>query len=259
VARGTGEREVREPLTVAAAQPAGTPYDVAANARAHAAAVRAARARVVVFPELSLTGYHFDAPAVPTDDPALAPLVEACAETGTLALAGAPVGPDSADTDADSADTGADSAATDVFIGLLAVDGRGATVAYRKIWLGDEEAQHFRAGPDPAVVEVDGWRLGLAVCKDTGVAAHAVATAALGIDAYVSSVVKRAEDAHVMAERAHRIATAHGVWVAAAVSAGPTGEGYDRTAGGSGIWRPDGSAVARAGAEPGEIARAVLC
>ncbi|MBY8850513.1 hypothetical protein [Saccharothrix longispora] len=47
---------------------------------AHAEAVRAARARVVVFPELSLTGYHFDAPVVSPDAPA--PLVAACAETG---------------------------------------------------------------------------------------------------------------------------------------------------------------------------------
>ena len=58
----------------------------AANARAHAAAVRAAGARVVVFPELSLTGYHLDAPTVPHDDPRLAPIVDACADTRSLAL-----------------------------------------------------------------------------------------------------------------------------------------------------------------------------
>ncbi|WP_376768576.1 nitrilase-related carbon-nitrogen hydrolase, partial [Pseudonocardia pini] len=52
-------------LAVAAAQPACVARDVAANARGHAEAVRAAGARVVVFPELSLTGYELDAPAVP--------------------------------------------------------------------------------------------------------------------------------------------------------------------------------------------------
>ena len=55
---------MREPLTIAVAQPLSMPYDVAANALAHAAAVRAAGARVVVFPELSLTGYELDAPAI---------------------------------------------------------------------------------------------------------------------------------------------------------------------------------------------------
>ena len=57
-----GGAETRTPLRLAVAQPPCVPLDVAANARAHAAAVRAAGARVVVFPELSLTGYELDAP-----------------------------------------------------------------------------------------------------------------------------------------------------------------------------------------------------
>ena len=40
---------MRTPLSVAVAQPLCVPYDVAANAATHAAAVRAAAARVVVF------------------------------------------------------------------------------------------------------------------------------------------------------------------------------------------------------------------
>jgi predicted amidohydrolase len=52
---------MREALAVAAAQPPCASYDVAGNAAHHAAAVRAAGARVVVFPELSLTGYELAA------------------------------------------------------------------------------------------------------------------------------------------------------------------------------------------------------
>ena len=55
---------MREPLRVAVAQPLCVPYDVGQNAVAHAAVVRAAAARVVVFPELSLTGYELEAPAL---------------------------------------------------------------------------------------------------------------------------------------------------------------------------------------------------
>jgi len=228
----------REPLAIAAAQPPCAAYDVAANAHAHAAAVRAAGARVVVFPELSLTGYEYDAAPVDPADPRLAPLIGACAETGTLALAGAVVaGP---------------------CIGVLAVDGGGARVAYRKMWLGGAEPEHFRAGEEPAVIEAGGWRLGLAVCKDTGVAEHAAATAALGIDAYVAGALETAEDAHVQPARARRIAAAHGVHVAVASFAGTTGGGFDRAAGGSAIWDRDGSLLAAAGTAPGEIARAVL-
>ena len=43
-------------MTVAAVQPPCPALAVAHNAEAHAAAIRGAEARVVVFPELSLTG-----------------------------------------------------------------------------------------------------------------------------------------------------------------------------------------------------------
>jgi predicted amidohydrolase len=229
------------PLSIAAAQPALTPGDVIANVSAHADTVSAAQARVVVFPELSLTGYLLDAPAIEQDDPRLAPLVEACAETGALALAGAPVA------------NGAGPS-----IGVLAVTGQGVTVAYRKMWLGGAEPERLVPGRAPTVVVVDGWRLGLAVCKDTGVAEHAADTAALGVDAYLAGVLEHAADADVQPQRARRIVAAHRVWVVIASFAGAAGGGYDAAAGGSAVWSPDGALVAADGSEPGEIARATL-
>jgi len=233
---------MREPLVIAVVQPSCVPLDVAANAVTHAATVRAARARVLVFPELSLTGYELDAPAIPVDDPRLTPIVEACAEAGSLALVGAPVQDDAGPT----------------YIAMLAIDGTGTTVAYRKMWLGGGEPSRFSPGGRPAVLEVDGWRLGLAVCKDTGVPQHASDTAALGMDAYVAGVLESADDAAVPGERARRVAADHRVWVAVASFAGSTGGGYDRAAGGSGIWTAEGIAIAQAGPETGSIARATL-
>ena len=233
---------MREPLVVAVAQPPCTAHDVGANAGHHAALVRAAGARVVVFPEMSLTGYELDAAPVDAGDARLAPLVDACAATGTLALAGAPV-------------PGAAGAA---HIGVLAIDGTGTTVAYRKMFLGGDEGRRFTPGPGPAVLTVEGWRLGLAVCKDTGVPEQAAATAAAGIDAYLAGVLETADHAAVIDERAGRIASAHRVWVAVASFAGSTGGGYDRAAGGSGVWDPDGAAVVRAGPEVGVLASAIL-
>ncbi|MEU8425607.1 carbon-nitrogen hydrolase family protein [Micromonospora sp. NPDC048835] len=230
--RTAGGAESRTRLRLAVAQPPCVPLDVAANAEAHAAAVRAACARVVVFPELSLTGYELHAPVVSVDDPRLAPLVEACAEADTLALVGAPVAGD--------------------HIAMLAVTGGGATVAYRKMWLGDAEARRFRPGDTPVVLDVDGWRVGLAICRDTGVAAHAARTAALGIDVYAAGVLESARDAAVTEQRAHRVATAHGAWVAVASFAGSTGGGYTEAAGRSGIWTPNGEVYARAGTAEGE-------
>ena len=168
------------PLIVAVAQPPGVAHDVAANARAHAAAIRRAGARVVVFPELSLTGYELDAAPVDPADPRLAPITAACAGTGTVALAGAPV----------AGGVGAAGGPADTYIAVLAFDGAQVTVAYRKMWLGQEEAERFSPGPEPRLITVGGWRLGLAVCKDTGVPRHAADTAALGIDAYLAGTVK---------------------------------------------------------------------
>lgn len=238
---------MREALTVAVAQPRTVSYDVAANAAAHAAAVRAAGAQVVVFPELSLTGYELDAPPVAVDDERLAPIVRACAETGAMALAGAPVRGDQVHGGEERR-----------HIGMLAVDGTGATVAYRKMWLGGAEPDRFAPGPAPAVLTVAGWRLGLAICKDTGMPQHAADTAALGMDAYVAGALDAAQDVGIQDERARRVAADHGVWVAIASFAGVTGGGYAQAAGRSRIWDPAGRVIAEAGPECDAIVRATL-
>lgn len=227
-------------LTIAAAQPACRANDVPGNAVSHAAAVRAARARVVVFPELSLTGYELDAAPVSPDDPGLGAIVEACAATESVALAGAPV----------EGDDGR------LHIAMLCVSARGVGVAYRKCFLGGEEPRRFSPGPGPAVLDVDGWRLGMGICKDTGVAAHVRDTVALGIDVYVAGLAHTPEELPVQEMRAASIAREGDVFVAFASFAGPTGGGYERTAGSSGIWSPDGVALASAGPEVGGIARA---
>ncbi len=77
---------MRDPLDIAVAQPLCVRTTV--NAVIHMATVRTAGARVVVFPELSLTGYELDAPAITADDPRLAPLVQACSMAGSVALVG---------------------------------------------------------------------------------------------------------------------------------------------------------------------------
>ncbi|MEV6381731.1 nitrilase-related carbon-nitrogen hydrolase [Streptomyces sp. NPDC051773] len=129
-------------------------------------------------------------------------------------------------------------------------------MAHGKVYLHGSEAARFVPG-EPAVIEVDG-RLGLAVCRDTGVPERAAKTAALGIDGYVAGVVHADHEAEVHGERARRVAADHGVWVVTAAFAGPTGGGFARTSGRSGIWSAEGELVAEAGAAPDEIARAVF-
>ncbi len=234
---------MQTPLTIAAAQPASVARDVAANAAAHALAIRAAASRVVVFPELSLTGYELDAEPITIDDPRLTPIVDACGAVGALALVGAPV---------------RDRPGGAAYIATLAVDTDGVRVAYRKVNVAVDEGAWFAPGPHPAAIEVDGWRLGLAICKDTEVARHVEDTVALGIDAYVAGTVMFDHEAAGQDARATRTAQAHGIWVVISSFAGPTGAGYDSTAGRSGIWSPAGEVVGQVGPEIGAIARAKL-
>jgi predicted amidohydrolase len=232
---------MRGSLSIAVVQPPCTPRDVAANARTHAQAVYAARSRVVVFPELSLTGYELDAEPVSVDDPALAQVMGACAETGSVAFAGAPV------------EEGGRR-----YIAALMVNGSGVRVAYRKSHPGGDEVSRFETGDGPTVITVDGWRLGMAICRDTGLDEHTAGTAGLGVDAYLAGVVHRAGDLAEQGARGRRIAAACHAYVAFASFAGPTGWGYDATAGESTIWSPDGRVLARADGEPRGIARAEL-
>jgi predicted amidohydrolase len=230
------------PLSVAAVQPRCAAKDVRSNAAAHAELIRNAHARIVVFPELSLTGYELDADPVALDDPALDVIVRACEETHSVALVGAPLGGSESES----------------YIGVLRVDATGVAPAYRKCFLGGDEPAHFMPGDGPVVIEVDGWRAGLGICKDTGVEQHISQIAALDIDVYLAGLVHHAHELEMQEQRARQIAQACHSYVAFASFAGPTGGGFDQTAGVSSLWSPAGSPIARAGADPDDFAHATL-
>ncbi|MEU6861585.1 carbon-nitrogen hydrolase family protein [Glycomyces sp. NPDC046736] len=231
----------RPPLTIALAQPDLRPGDLEGNAAAHADAIRAAGARVVVFPELSLSSYAMAAPTVDLDDPALAPVVRACAETGAIALAGAPV----------CDDRGRE------HIAMVRFDADGVAPVYRKMFPGEPEAVRFSPGEAPAVLEIDGWRLGLAICRDIKIDEHIAATSALGIDAYVGGSLHDPAGAVGRDGLMPQVAAAYGVWIALSCFAGP-GSDYEEAMGGSAVWSPDGSLVDQADDQPGRIITATL-
>lgn len=89
----------RADLRIAAVQCTAAPADVAGNALEHARWIEAAAAGgagVVLFPELSVTGYEPDLIdlhrlSVRPDDPRLDPIRRACRDLGVRALIGAPV------------------------------------------------------------------------------------------------------------------------------------------------------------------------
>lgn len=235
------DQDALPPLRVAVAQPHCVPGDVAANAKAHAEAVRAAAARVVVFPEMSLTGYDLRAAPVELGDPVWHPVRTACRDTGAVALVGAPV----------RAEDGT------ARLSVVRVDADGVHRVYDKVCLGGGERAVFEPGSALGLIQIDGWRVGVGICKDTGDPGHVEATVGSGIDLYVAGLVHRADELAEQDRRGLAIA-ARGVPVAFASFAGSAGEGYAVAAGRSTIWSSSGHVLARAGAEPGQVVSAVL-
>ena len=152
----------RHSFMIAAAQIASVRGDVAANVAKHAAAISAAAAAgvsVVVFPELSLTGYEPDMSAslaFTDDDARLEPLRRLVVDHHLTTMIGAPIRTE-------------DKPAIGAFI--LGPD--GARRVYRKMHLGSSETPFFSPGTEPVVLEVGAYRIGASICADSSQHSHA--------------------------------------------------------------------------------------
>jgi predicted amidohydrolase len=222
-------------LRVAAVQAESAAGDVAANVSTATTWVRRVAsdgARVVVFPELFLTGY--DRPAwsrddafVRASDDRLAPLATAARETDTVVLAGAAV---------------QDPGTARRSIGLLAFQPDGQVVlAYEKQHLWDAEREFFAAGTSGSSLDIDGWRLGLAICYDGCFPEHARAACDAGALAYVcpSAYVLGGEHRRDLYYAAR--ALDNGCYSVMAGLVGRCGE--TQFSGGTAIYDPQGRAV----------------
>jgi hypothetical protein len=55
-----------------------------------------------------------------------------------------------------------------------------------------EEQTLFWPGPGPRAIDLDGWRIGLGICRDTGVDEKVYGTARLGVDLCACGIVRHA-------------------------------------------------------------------
>jgi predicted amidohydrolase len=223
-------------VIVAAAQSCSQPGAVAANVAAHLRLVRAAArqgAALVVFPELSLTGYELDRIGDPAcdvvlDDPRLGPLRVACRESGTVAVVGAPVPVDGGGR----------------LLAALVIGADGTVSVCAKTRLHGAETEHFVAGRQARVHPVAGVVVGLAVCADLSDPGHAAESVSLGAQLYaVGALVSQAGyemDADQLVDRART----HRMPVVLANHGAPTG-GW-QPAGRSAVWDAEGRLVAEA-------------
>ena len=109
----------------------------------------------MVFPELSLTGYGLEGLADPerwvsAADPRLDGLREICRRTGITAVVGAPF------READGTPR----------LASLALHPTGELEAGFKVWLHGAEQQSFRPGDRTVILDLDGWKIALAICLD---------------------------------------------------------------------------------------------
>ena len=147
-----------DPLRVALAQINATVGDIAGNAAkiaGHTAAARDEGAALVVFPELSLSGY-------PPEDLLL--------KTAFLEEAGAALEDLAAQTRGIVALVGFPESAEDVYnSAAVLADGEVAAV-YRKMYLPNygvfDEQRYFQSGAEAAIFELNGIPIGLSICED---------------------------------------------------------------------------------------------
>lgn len=235
-------------LTVSAIQYQALDGGIVPNASEHVRLIEDAAShgsRLVVFPELSLTGYNLpllEAPdnwLVPNDQ-RLGYIREICRRTGITAVVG------SAYREPDGTPR----------LASLAIHPEGSTETAFKTHLHGQEKDIFEAGEGAVLVELDGWKIALAICFDAAVPAHSTDAAGAGADAYAVSAVYTREEEHRLGLHLGARAMDNRMFGIMANLGGATPLGP--SCGLSGFWGPDGLLMKRAAGTGTEVVTAIL-
>ncbi|WP_333990431.1 carbon-nitrogen hydrolase family protein [Pseudomonas sp. S3(2024)] len=228
-------------FTVAAAQSLSIAGDLAANLARHLRFMAVAAEQgveLLVFPELSLTGYEGQMAAdlaIDPQDAVLQPLRDCARELGLTAVVGMPI------RDRDS---------SKILIGALTLGGDGSLEVYSKQHLHSGEELFYAPGAGGSSLSIGGDTVALAVCADFSNASHAAAAADLGADLYAAGVLIGEKGYGVDSALLQGYAQNHSMAVLMANHAGLTG-GW-QSAGRSAFWSESGTLVVAARG-PGEV------
>ncbi len=237
---------MHEPRSIAVAQTIPRRGDVEANVEGHLRLIHLAaqeRAQVLLFPELSLTGYELDLAqelAFSVDDARLAPLIDAASAGSLTLIVGAPV-----------------RIGTRFHIGAFILSPNGSIRLYTKQRLGafppdanldgnvpPAESSVFAAGYQNPPVEFGGHHYAaIAICADIGQPSHPQAAADRGADTYLASMFVIPADLDQETKSLAKYAERHRMAVALANFGGPSG-GLS-SAGASAIWSEKGERLAQ--------------
>jgi predicted amidohydrolase len=225
-------------LIIAAAQSASVPGDISANVAHHLrfgtmAAERGAQ--LLVFPELSLTGYELTiarSNAVRPDSSDLDRLRHLAIDAQMTVVVGAPMPNDQGE----------------LYIAAFAFRPDGSALTYTKEYVHQSEEGFFRSGPGGPVLLVEDATVALAICADAAHPEHAARAAARGANVYAVGVMITEDRYMRKAALLKNYALEHRMAVLMANHRGVTGGAV--SAGKSALWSEDGQlVVASAGTE----------
>jgi predicted amidohydrolase len=222
-------------IRLAAAQSVSVPADISANVRTHCEFIIAARRAAVdllIFPELSLSGYELPLLRnclVEHDDMRLAAIRDCVRETGVTAVVGAPV---------DSGSTHGP------FIAAITFYPDGTASLYRKQHLhSGEEKFVVKGGTTNPVHTLGDHSYALAICADTSYEAHVSHAAAEGASLYLAGALVSEAGYDIDAGKLASYAARFSVGVLLSNHGGPSGQYL--SAGKSAFWAPGGRLVVR--------------
>jgi predicted amidohydrolase len=219
-------------LTLAAAQSASLPGDVPANVARHLRMCAMAAehgVRLLVFPELSLTGYDpamARVNALSPDAPALYPLRRLAGTARMTVVVGAPVL----------------NGKNELHLAALALCPDGAVLTYAKEHLHSGEEPFFVPGHGGATLPVGDATVALAICADTTHPRHAASAAERGANVYAAGVLITENGYARDTAQLMQYAREHRMAVLMANHSAPNGGWVP--AGKSAIWSEDGKLVA---------------
>ncbi len=242
---------------IAVAQTVPKRGDLDANLEQHLRLARLAAdesAQVLVFPELSLTGYELDLAAdlaFSPGDARLAPLIEAAASHPLTLIAGAPVRLGA------RLHIGAFIVSPDRAVGLYTKQHLGAFSprAARDGVVPPAEATVFRPGDRDPLVRIGNTTAAVAVCADTGRPSHPRAAAERGARTYLACMFVIPSEFERETANLRSYAATHSMTVAFANYGGPSG-GL-AAAGRSAIWSKHGELLAQLATSGSGVAVAV--
>ncbi|MGE8097624.1 carbon-nitrogen hydrolase family protein [Pseudomonas fluorescens] len=222
-------------LTIAAAQSISVAGDLQANIAWHQHFIQVAAeqgVQLLVFPELSLTGYERGLAgqlAITPDAAVLQPLRDLARELGVTTVVGMPIRL---------------SANSPVLIGALVLAADGSLGVYSKQHLHSGEEEAFAPGSGGSLLTIGDDTIALAVCADFSHASHAATAADRGAKLYAAGVLITGGGYAPDTALLQGYAGEHSMVVLMANHGGATG-GWE-SAGRSAIWASDGSLIAAA-------------